>query len=58
MVSEPTHIGGGVLDLVLTDVSEFIGVRVGSPIEAADHSEQYITITLGNGILTVTVIIL
>ena len=31
MVTEPTHIDGGVLDLVLTDVLYVVGVRVGSP---------------------------
>ena len=28
MVTEPTHIGGGILDLVLTDVPDHVGVRV------------------------------
>ena len=27
---EPTHIDGRVLDLVLTDVPDVVGVRVGS----------------------------
>ena len=31
MVTEPTHIDGGVLDLVLTDVPDVIRVRVGLP---------------------------
>ena len=37
-VTEPTHIDGGVLDLLLTDVSNAIGVRVGSPVGTSNHS--------------------
>ena len=33
MVTESTHIDGGVLDLVLTDVSDDVRVRVGSTAE-------------------------
>ena len=37
MVMELTHIDGGVLDLVLTDVCDFGGVRVGLPIGTFNH---------------------
>ena len=35
--TEPTHIDGGVLDLVLTYVSDLVGIRVDSPVEISDH---------------------
>ena len=38
MVTETTHIDGRMLDLVLTDVPDVIGVRVGSSIGSTDHS--------------------
>ena len=38
MVAEPTHIEGEVLDLVLTDVSDVVGVEVGSQVGTSDHS--------------------
>ena len=42
MVTEPTHVDGGVLDLVLTDVPDIIGVRVSSPGVPSDHSAVFI----------------
>ena len=45
-VSEPTHIDRGVLGLVLTDVHDFVGVRVGSPIRTSDHRAMFIDIVL------------
>ena len=38
VVTEPTHIEGGVLDLVRTDDIVVVGVRVGSPVGTCDHS--------------------
>ena len=38
MVTEPAHIDEGVLDLVLTDVPDVIGIRVGAPVETSDHN--------------------
>ena len=34
IVTEPTHIDRGVLDLVLTDAHHLVGVRVGSLIRS------------------------
>ena len=45
MVTEPTQIDGGVLDLVLADVSD-VGVRVGSPVGAQDHSTAFVNVVL------------
>ena len=41
MVSEPTHIEGRV-----TDISDIVGVRVGSPVGTSDHSAVFIDIVL------------
>ena len=41
MVTEPTHTDGGTLDLVLTDVPDFVG-RVRSPGGISDHRAVYI----------------
>ena len=38
IVTEPRYIGGGVLDLVLTDAPDAVGIRVGSPVGTLDHS--------------------
>ena len=38
MVTEPTQIDGGVLDLVLTDVFDIVGVRVGSSVGTSNYS--------------------
>ena len=38
MVTEPTHIDGGVLDLVLTDDPDIVGVQVGSPVATLNNS--------------------
>ena len=42
MFTERTHLDGGVLNLVLTDVPDIVGVRIGSPIETLDHSTVFI----------------
>ena len=46
MITEPTHIDGGVLDLMLTDVPDGVRVRLGSPIEPLDHSVIFIDVAL------------
>ena len=47
MATEPIHIEGeGVLDLLLTDVPDAIGVRVDSPVGTTDHSAVFITVVL------------
>ena len=46
MVTEPTHIDGGVLVLVLTNVPGVEGVWVGSPVGTSDHSAVFIDVIL------------
>ena len=46
MVTEPTHIDGGALDLVLTSVHDLVEVRVGSPFGTSDHSAILIDVVL------------
>ena len=41
MATEPTHIDGWVLDLVLTDIQDLVEIRVGSPVETSDHSSIF-----------------
>ena len=38
LISEPTHQGGNVLDLVFTDVPDVVTASVGTPIGRSDHS--------------------
>ena len=42
MVTEPTHIHGGVL----TDIPNVVGVWVGSPVGISDHSAIFIDVVL------------
>ena len=44
MVTELTHIDRGVLDTVLTDVPDLVGVWVDSPVGTSDHSAVYIDV--------------
>ena len=37
LVRGPTHVAGGTLDLVMSDVPELVDVVVGSSIGASDH---------------------
>ena len=46
MVTEPTHIDGRVLDLVLTDIPDVVGVRVGSHVGTSDHIAVFMDIVL------------
>ena len=50
MFTEPTHIDRGVLDLLLTDAHNLVGVRGGSPIGTSDHSVLFIDVILGQSI--------
>ena len=45
-VTKNTHIDGGVLGLVLTDIPDVIGVRVGSPIGSSNHITVFIDVIL------------
>ena len=46
MVTEPTHIDGGVLDFVLISVHDLVEVRVGSPVGISDQSGIFIDVVL------------
>ena len=46
MVTEPTHIDGEVPDLVLTDVPDVVGVRVGLPVGTSHHSAVIMAVPL------------
>ena len=46
MVTKPTHIDGGVLNLVLIDVPDVVGVRIGSAIGTVDHGAIFINVLL------------
>ena len=46
MLTEPTHIGGGVLDLVLTGIPDVAEVWVGSQDGTPDHSAIFIVVVL------------
>ena len=44
MVTEPTHIDTGTLDLVLTDARDLVRIRDSSPIGTSNHSALFIDI--------------
>ena len=46
MLTETTHIDGGLLDLVLTDAPELVGIRVGSSVGTSNHSAVFIDVVL------------
>ena len=46
MVTEHTRINGGVHDLVLTDVSDVVGIRVGLPVGTSDSSAVFMDVVL------------
>ena len=52
MVTEPTRLDGGVLDLVLTDVLDVVGVRADSPVGTFDRSAVLIDVWLEQPKLT------
>ena len=49
MVTEPTHIDGGVLDIVLADVPGIIEI-VCSPLGTSDHYAVFIDVVLNQPI--------
>ena len=44
MITEPTDIEGSVLDFVLTDVPDVVGVRVDSPVGTSNHRTVFIDV--------------
>ena len=46
MVTKPTHIDGGVLELVLTEFPDVVRVRVDLPVGTSDHSAAFIDVGL------------
>ena len=46
MVTEPKHIDGTVLDLVLTDVPDVVEVRFDSSVGPSDHSAISVDVVL------------
>ena len=46
IVTKPSHIDEGVLDLVLTDSPDIVGVRVDSIVGTSDHSAVLIDVVL------------
>ena len=46
LVDGPTHIAGGTLDLVLTDIPDLVKVVVGSPVGTSDHSALLMELSL------------
>ena len=51
MVSEPSHIDGGVLDLVLTDVPDVLWVQVRLSVGTSDHRAVFVYVVLEQPIL-------
>ena len=50
-VTESTHIDERVLDLVLTDIADVVGIRVGSPIGTSVHSSVFTDVVLEQPVL-------
>ena len=46
IVMKPTHIDGGVLDPVLTDFSDVVGVWIGTSFGTSNHNAVYIDVVL------------
>ena len=46
MVTELTNIDVGVLDSVLTDVTDVVGVRVGSLVGTSNHRAVFMDVVL------------
>ena len=51
MVTKPTHIDGGVLDLLLTDARDLVEVPIDSLIETSDYSAHFVDDVLEQPIL-------
>ena len=47
-VTEPTHIEGWVLDLVVTNAPDVVGVRAGSLVRTSNHSVIFIDVVLSH----------
>ena len=52
LVTEPTHINGGVPDLVLSNVHDLVEVQVNLPVGISDHSAIFKDAVLEQPILT------
>ena len=50
IVNEPTHVAGGTLDLVLTDIPDLVTVVVGCPVGSSDHSALLIELSLDQSV--------
>ena len=46
MVTEPTHIEGRILDLMMTADPELVGVRIGSLVGTSDLRAVFIDVVL------------
>ena len=55
IVSGPTHILGGTLDLLFTDVPDLVNVTVGAPIGNSDHSSLSAVINTSQVVPDVTI---
>ena len=51
MVTEPTHFDEGVLDLVVMDIPDVVGVRGGLPVGTSDHNAIFMDVVLEQPIL-------
>ena len=52
MITKSTHINRRMLDLVLTDFHDVVGVRIGSSVGTSDHSVIFIDVALKQLFLT------
>ena len=50
LVVGPTHAGGGILDLLMTDVPDLIRVAVVAPIGNSDHSSLSAVISMAQAV--------
>ena len=55
LVRGPTHVRGGVLDLLMTDVPDLVTVSVSSPIGGSDHSSLSVRVNVRQRIPDITV---
>ena len=46
VVAKPTHIGGALCDLMLADILDVVGIRVGAPVGTSNHSAIFIEVFL------------
>ena len=50
LVVGPTHIRGGTLDLLLTDVPDLVQVSVVAPKGQSDHSSLYVVVSTAQSV--------